>query len=188
MKELTQMTLKGDWSSETTYSVGDVVRWTDGNVYHLQKPCKAGVPPVDTLYWGMTDQFIGMAVCFILDALGIESGNNTSLQAAILKLLAPEYDKTSTYSKGAAVIYKNEYYVANQNIGTAEDWTAAHWTKKTLGELLTATAAADATIPDNISDSSILLKSSTASSDKEFLITVDDDGELTATEVTGGDT
>ena len=45
-------------------------------------------------------------------------------------------------------------------------------------------------IPDNIGPDSILLNSSTASSTKQFLITVDDDGELTATEVVaeGGET
>lgn len=38
-------------------------------------------------------------------------------------------------------------------------------------------------IPTNISEDALLLKSSTEDSDKEFLVTVDDDGELTATEV-----
>lgn len=41
-------------------------------------------------------------------------------------------------------------------------------------------------IPTNVSDEALLLKSSTADSEKEFLITVDDDGEITATEVTNG--
>ena len=39
------------------------------------------------------------------------------------------------------------------------------------------------TIPDNISDDAIVLNSSTAESTKQFIITVDDDGELTATEI-----
>ena len=38
-------------------------------------------------------------------------------------------------------------------------------------------------IPDNLSEDVLVLKSSTASSEKEFAITVDDDGDLTATEI-----
>ena len=38
-------------------------------------------------------------------------------------------------------------------------------------------------IPDNLSEDVLVLKSSTASSTKEFAITVDDDGDLTATEI-----
>ena len=108
------MKLKGNYSGETTYDVGDVVMYTDGVSYHLQNPCKAGTPPVDTLYWGRVSQPICEAVKLILDAMEIES----------------------------------------------------------------------ASIPTNLNDSALVLKSSTASSEKEFIITVDDDGELTATEIT----
>ena len=110
------MKLKGDWDSGTNYNVGNVVRYTNGNVYHLQKPCKAGVPPVDTTYWGLANQLTQEAVCLILDALDIES-------------------------------------------------------------------AKDETIASNLSENAILLNSSTPSSTKQFLITVDDDGDITATEV-----
>lgn len=110
------MKLKGDWDSGTNYDVGDVVRYTNGNVYHLQKPCKAGVPPVDTTYWGLANQLTQEAVCLILDALDIESA-------------------------------KNE------------------------------------TIASNLSENALILKSSTENSTKEFIITVDDEGEITATEV-----
>ena len=47
------MTLKGDWDKTEIYSVGDVVRY-EGVMYHMQKPCKAGISPHDTLYWGRT--------------------------------------------------------------------------------------------------------------------------------------
>lgn len=63
------MKLKGDWDSTATYTIGNVVRFTDGNIYHLQRPCDAGVPPVNTLYWGMLDQQLGAAVSLILDAV-----------------------------------------------------------------------------------------------------------------------
>ena len=74
-------------------------------------------------------------------------------------------------------------------------------TKSDLANNLTTTAtgkaldarqgkALKALIPENITESAIVLKSSTASSTKSFTITVDDDGELTATEVVaaGGET
>lgn len=108
------MKLKGTYSGETTYDVGDVVAYSDGNIYHLQKPCKSGTPPVETLYWGRVSQPLSEAIHMVLDAMEIES----------------------------------------------------------------------ASIPTNLNDSALVLKSSTASSDKEFIITVDDDGELTATEIT----
>ena len=110
------MKLRGTYSGETTYDIGDVVMYTDGVSYHLQKPCKAGVPPVDTLYWGRVSQPICEAVKLILDAMEIES----------------------------------------------------------------------ASIPTNLSEDALVLKSSTEGSTKEFIITVDDEGELTATELTEG--
>jgi hypothetical protein len=109
------MKLKGDWSSETTYSIGDVVRFTDNVFYHLQKPCKSGVPPIDTLYWGRASAIVAIAAGMAMDALDL--------------IVIPE-------------------------------------------------------VPDNISDSAILLNSSTASSTKQFIITVDDSGELSADEIT----
>ena len=114
------MKLKGTYSGETTYDVGDVVAYSDGNIYHLQKPCKAGTPPVETLYWGRVSQPLSEAIHMVLDAMEIED---------------------------------------------------------------TALGTVAASIPTNLNDSALVLKSSTASSDKEFIITVDDDGELTATEI-----
>ena len=49
------MTLKGSWDKDTTYEVGDVVRFGI-DVYHLQKEAPAGTQPVDTLYWGKLSQ------------------------------------------------------------------------------------------------------------------------------------
>ena len=42
----------------------------------------------------------------------------------------------------------------------------------------------DINVPDNISDDAIVLNSSTASSTKQFIITVDDSGELSVDEIT----
>ena len=63
------MTLKGAYNPETTYEVGDVVIYTDEVVYNLQHPCPAGVPPVDSRYWGRLNQILAEAVRFIRDAV-----------------------------------------------------------------------------------------------------------------------
>ena len=104
--------LKGNYDGTVTYDVGDVVKYANGVVYVLQYPCKSGIPPTQTRYWGQLEQPLQEAVLLILDAL---------------ELVPP--------------------------------------------------------IPTNISEDAIILKSSTEDSDKEFIITVDDDGEITATEL-----
>ena len=83
------MKLKGSYSSLTTYDVGDVVKYTDGNVYHLQKPCKAGVPPVETLYWGKIEQGLAEAIGYVMDMMDAESGENEKLKKAVLDIVLP---------------------------------------------------------------------------------------------------
>jgi len=141
------MKLKGNWSSLVTYDVGDVVLYTDGVTYHLQHPCKAGVPPVETRYWSRASQTICDVVGLIMDALDIESGHNLELANNL----------------------------TTETAGKALDATQGKALKDSLDQL---------NIPTNISDDAIVLNSSTASSTKQFLITVDDDGDLTATEIT----
>ena len=166
------MKLKGDWDSGTSYAVGDVVRYTNGEIYVLQEACAAGITPIDTLYWRPADQVTAQAALFALDVAD-------EVKAEI----APAYSKT-TYSKGDIVSYSGKLYEAKADIGTAEDWTAAHWQEITIGATLTALNAAAATIPGNINDEAITLKDS---SDNEYLITVDASGdtpELVVTAVT----
>lgn len=50
--------------------------------------------------------------------------------------LAPKYSSSSTYSVGDYVIYNNLLYVCNTAIITAEAWTAAHWTQKTMAGIV----------------------------------------------------
>ena len=107
------MKLKGNWVSTEKYSVGNVVRHTDGEFYHLQKPCEVGVAPVDTRYWGKVSQVTAEAASLIMDAIDIANSDD----------------------------------------------------------------------PANVSDNAIVLNSSTEGSEKQFIITVDDDGEITATEI-----
>lgn len=47
--------------------------------------------------------------------------------------LAPAYSSSGTYAVGTHVMYNGDYYVCNTAITTAEAWTAAHWTKVTVG-------------------------------------------------------
>ena len=73
------MTLKGNYSGETTYSVGDVVLFTDGVSYHLQHPCTAGTSPVNTLYWSRTSQEINDIVKIAMDAIAMADSNDLTL-------------------------------------------------------------------------------------------------------------
>lgn len=52
------MNYKGAYASGTSYSVGDVVVYTDNVAYWLQKPAVAGTPCHDTLFWGRCDDEI----------------------------------------------------------------------------------------------------------------------------------
>ena len=63
------MKLKGAWDSGTSYSVGDVVQFTDGDVFVLREACAAGTEPIDTLYWSKISSPLKEAVSMILDAL-----------------------------------------------------------------------------------------------------------------------
>lgn len=58
------------------------------------------------------------------NAQGVVLGSDASFATAI----APEYSASSTYQLNESVIYKGNLYIANQDISTAEAWTAAHWT------------------------------------------------------------
>lgn len=61
------MKLKGDFSADTNYSVGDVVRWENGDIFQLLKPCDAGTAPVNTLYWGKILKPIADVISMVID-------------------------------------------------------------------------------------------------------------------------
>lgn len=129
------MTLKGNYSGLTSYSVGDVVCFQD--VFYLKnKASGAGVVPTDTKAWERLGKMASLAAKFAMD-----------MSTTIVNNLT-----TSTAGKALD---------ARQG--------------KALKELI------DMVNPDS---KTIRLASSTASSTKLFDITVDDDGELTATEYT----
>ena len=183
------MNLKGEWSADVTYSVGDVVRYSNGNFYQMVCAGKAGVPCADALYWNYLQSPLQECAKMIMDIGAALVGIITDTDAQIRRdvetefgMVAPEYTKT-TYSKGDIVKHEGKLYEAKQNIGTAEDWTAAHWDEITVGGQLTALNAAAATIPTNISNEAITLSTATA----DYLVTVDDSGddpELAVTAIT----
>lgn len=140
------MTLKGDWSDLTSYSVGDVVRFQDV-CYVLLQAAAAGTPPTDTLRWNKIDQVLQDAVDLILDAIDIAQGG----------ALAGKVANNLTTSTAGKVLDARQ--------------------GKAMKGLL------DALNPDA---KTLVLKSSTSKSTKNFAITVDDTGELSATEITGG--
>lgn len=51
------------------------------------------------------------------------------------------YNPESTYSVGNFCYYENELYECNTDISTAEAWTAAHWTKIIVKDLIDAAKA-----------------------------------------------
>ena len=122
---MSKLVYKGAWTAEETYEVGDVVVYTDGVVYYLQRPTLTGATPHDTRCWGR-------------------------LQASL----------------AACVLMFHDLFV-------------------TLTSAAADTAATKAVVDSMLFDSkTIMLESSTAESDKVFAITVDDDGDMSATEVT----
>lgn len=50
------MKLRGTYNSAITYNVGDVVKYANGNVYHLISAAPAGTAPTETRFWGQVDQ------------------------------------------------------------------------------------------------------------------------------------
>lgn len=66
-------------------------------------------------------------------AQAAEDAAETASAAYGTDLLAPTYSASETYAIGDHVIYNGGYYACNTAITTAEAWTAAHWTRLTVG-------------------------------------------------------
>lgn len=49
--------------------------------------------------------------------------------------IAPEYTKT-TYAKNQLVMHEGKLYYAKAAIGSAENWTASHWTECTIASAM----------------------------------------------------
>ena len=74
------MKLKGAWDGETTYDVGDVVRYSNGDVCILQKPCKAGITPLENKFWGRADGMTAAIVNFAMDAIDLANAGDLELE------------------------------------------------------------------------------------------------------------
>jgi len=153
------MKLKGNYDGSASYSVGDVVRYTDNVVYVLQKQPAAGATPMDSRYWGRVQQPLADAILMVLDGVDIANSDDVKLEDDLTQ---------STAGKKAL---------------------DAHQGKVLKGQIDTVSEAVGAlVIPDNISSTSILLNSSSSGSTKQFLLTIADpaegeDPELTITEL-----
>lgn len=84
------MKLRGSFDSSVTYDVGDIVRYENGDVCILQKPCAAGITPLDTLFWGRADNITTAIVNIALDAVAL-GPQNISDEAITLKTDNGEY-------------------------------------------------------------------------------------------------
>ena len=94
------MTLKGDYSGGTSYNVKDVVRWGNGEIYVLLKPCAAGNPPPDTLYWGKISGAIGEVISMMIDLMN-------TMNTAIATIPANINDESIVLTSG-----DNEYLIS----------------------------------------------------------------------------
>ena len=169
------MTLKGNWKNNVSYSVGDVVVYTDNVVYHLQKPAKTGTPCTNTLYWERLDQSLAEAVELIMDAISMAVSDVTSKVANNLTTTASGKILDARQGKALKDLIDGISNSVVNNLTTSEE-----------GMILDARqgkALKDALDTVNPDARTIVLASSTSESTKKFGITVDDDGELTATEI-----
>ena len=155
------MKLKGAYSGSVSYNVGDVVKYTDGQIYHLQHPASSGTPPTDTLFWGMVDQQLAQAILMVLD------GVNMAVDGALTGKVA---NNLTTTAAGKVL--------------DARQGKALKDLIDTQGEAVGGLQTDVGTLKGYFKDAkTLVLASSTAESTKKFAITVDDDGELSATEI-----
>lgn len=153
------MTLKGTYNGNTVYSPGDVVVYTDGKSYIKQKESAKGITPHDTLFWSRLDQAIA-------DALELIMGAVQQIPDVVNNLTTTAAGKALDARQGKAL---------NTSISTLSS------------SITTLTNYIDMVLPffNQGQVTTVCLKSSTASSTKRFNITVNDSGEISATEVGG---
>ena len=160
------MNYKGDYAGGTSYSVGDVVVYTDHVPYQMIEAGAAGTTCHDKKRWKRLDSPLADVVVLLHDML--KEGGNEGISA----MIAPEYSK-KTYAAGDIVTHNGKLYKAKAAINPADtSWTAAHWDQTTVASA----------IPKNISDEAITL----TAGDDDYLVTVDasgDDPELAVTKV-----
>ena len=105
--------------------------------------------------------------------------------------LRGDFDGTITYNVGDVVragngdvcILEKPCKAGTLPIDTTFWGKAGKQTAEIVSFILDALEIESGNNPTNLSDDALILKSSTEGSELEFIITVDDDGELTATEL-----
>ena len=88
------MKLQGTYDPGTSYSVGDVVKCSDGYFYYLFKTCAAGTTPTDSLYWNRLEEPLATCAEMIMSfGSGLEAKipTNISDEAITLKTDDGEY-------------------------------------------------------------------------------------------------
>lgn len=235
------MQLKGVYLDSVKYSVGDIVLFTDGKVYHMIADAKKGTKPHNNLFWNRVDQKLEEAiVCFMSLQEGARKASTTVGKSSAVFGYNAEASGINSFAVGGAVkasgscsfaqgvsttasgdnavaINANTTAKGDNSFAAGEYTYAKHRNQVALGKYnITDPSSAQSinagnyiVIVGNGTASNarsnamtldwdgnewlagsvepvggLILKSSTASSTKRFMITVDDDGELTATEIT----
>ena len=101
------MNYKGAYASGTSYSVGDVVVYTDNVAYWLQKPAVAGTPCHDTLFWGRCDDEIQDTVLMFHSILSGISSDIADINTAIANIPTNINDEAITLKDES----DNEYLI-----------------------------------------------------------------------------
>lgn len=105
----------------------------------IKRGTKAGLPALSPGEYGLAtdtgELFIGGANGNIQVAtLGSDGKVPLEQLAGVLLSVsaAAEYSASATYSAGDYCVHEGQLYKANQDIDTAEAWTAAHWTATSI--------------------------------------------------------
>ena len=107
------MNLKGDYSGEVTYSVDDVVRWENGDIFVLQKPCAAGTAPVCTRYWG---KILGETALCISLMVDMSNAFNTAIESVAATVPTNVGEESIVLKSG-----DNEYLVSVDATGDSPE-------------------------------------------------------------------
>ena len=128
------------YDNTSTYAVGDIVVY-ENELYR----CTTAISTAeewDSIHWTKTDIISEMPV---IPPIPADANHN----------IASAYDSTATYDLGDLCIYNGNLYECSTAISTAEEWTAAHWTAKTVADEL-ANKANNSDIPtDYAKDTSV---------------------------------
>jgi len=135
------MNYKGAYSGSTSYSVGDVVVYTDGVAYKMFKSAASGTTPHNTMAWVRLGQPLQEMVTMMhtmITTMNTTISTQGTTASNISKMVAPAYSK-KTYAEHELVTKDGKLYYAKEAISPADtSWTAAHWQETTVGAEITA--------------------------------------------------